>query len=198
METKYFGYYDDWKSDILTCPKCGWSGTFMQGSVEHHNELMDCSCPDCDCFERPMLAIVSYPTNEEMEANINHLSEHERRELAYRKHVVDSFQKNCLKTADQLPDLADAQITLSWGVDKEGAADSQTIIRYGEQVVWSEPLIWEGYERFKEVVALLKEKYGDRLVDVVPTAQGEAYLCGDRWNARDFVEQVRKGIRSGV
>ena len=42
---KHFKYYDDWKSFILECPNCGWSGTFEQGAVEYYNELMDCS--DC-------------------------------------------------------------------------------------------------------------------------------------------------------
>ena len=60
-----YNYNDDWKNEILKCPKCGWEGTFEQGSVEHHQDLMDCSCPDCDYLETPMLAIVSYPTSEQ-------------------------------------------------------------------------------------------------------------------------------------
>jgi hypothetical protein len=44
---KQFAYYDDWKSEPLECPKCGWKGTFEEGGVEAHRELMDSSCPRC-------------------------------------------------------------------------------------------------------------------------------------------------------
>ncbi|MBW1694049.1 MAG: Rdx family protein [Deltaproteobacteria bacterium] len=27
---KRFGYYDNWKSAILHCPRCGWKGTFEE------------------------------------------------------------------------------------------------------------------------------------------------------------------------
>ena len=82
MAAKHFSYYDDWKNEILICPNCGWSGTFMQGSVELYSELMDSSCPVCEYLESPMLAITSFPTLEEMEANFDRLSEEEKAELA--------------------------------------------------------------------------------------------------------------------
>ena len=59
---KIYQYKDNWKTDLLKCPKCGWEGTFEEGSVELHQELMDCSCPECDYMDAPMLAIVNYPT----------------------------------------------------------------------------------------------------------------------------------------
>jgi len=70
---KNFGYYDDWKTEVFKCPKCGWKGTFEEGSVEQHNGLMDCSCPECDWLKAPMLAIVSYPTTSESRANWENL-----------------------------------------------------------------------------------------------------------------------------
>ena len=62
MSAQRFNYFDDWKTEILECPKCHWRGTFEQGSVEYYYELMDCSCPKCHVFGTRMLAIVSYPT----------------------------------------------------------------------------------------------------------------------------------------
>ena len=59
---KHLGYYDDWRSAILHCPHCGWTGTFEEGSVEYYRELMDSSCPACHWSSAPILAIVSYPT----------------------------------------------------------------------------------------------------------------------------------------
>jgi len=57
---RIFKYYDDWKTVIFECPKCGWKGTFDEGAVEYYEALMDSSCPACDFFSAPMLAIVSY------------------------------------------------------------------------------------------------------------------------------------------
>jgi hypothetical protein len=34
--------------------------------VGYYAELADCSCPNCDFFDAPMLAIVNYPTLEEV------------------------------------------------------------------------------------------------------------------------------------
>jgi len=62
MSAKQFRYYDNWKTEVLTCPKCGWSGTFDQGSVDYHDEVMDSSCPVCPWPNDPMLAIVSGST----------------------------------------------------------------------------------------------------------------------------------------
>jgi hypothetical protein len=200
LAAKHFNYYDDWKNEILTCPKCGWSGTFEQGSTEYHRELADSSCPRCAWSDAPMLAIVSYPTLEESEANFDRLSEGEKVALADRKQFLSEFDSRCLKSPDQLPDLAGSQIILSWDfVESETPQNTRTtVIRYGEQVVWSEPAIWEGYERFEEVVSILKRKYGERLVDVVPTTASEMYLYGDCLSAIDSMKNVRNGIRGRV
>jgi hypothetical protein len=67
MAARHFEYSDDWKTAELTCPECGWKGTFDEGSVEHHAELMDSSCPRCPLLEAPMLAIVNYPLRQDNE-----------------------------------------------------------------------------------------------------------------------------------
>ena len=69
MSAKHFNCFDDYENVVLECHKCHWKGTFKQGSVEYYDELMDCSCPNCDYFDAPTLAIVSYPTLEELRAN---------------------------------------------------------------------------------------------------------------------------------
>ena len=55
----HFEQTDDWKNEVLTCPKCGWQGTFMEGSVEIYEAVMDCSCPNCQWPDAPMLAILN-------------------------------------------------------------------------------------------------------------------------------------------
>ena len=61
MSARQFNYFDDYKTEMLACPNCGWRGTFDQGSVETYEDLMDCACPKCDVFQAPILAEVSIP-----------------------------------------------------------------------------------------------------------------------------------------
>jgi hypothetical protein len=69
MSAKQFNYFDDYQSLILECPKCHWQGTFEQGSVETYDDQMDSACPKCDFSCSPILAVVLYPTTEELVAN---------------------------------------------------------------------------------------------------------------------------------
>jgi hypothetical protein len=58
---RLFNYHeDDWRNEVLTCRKCGWTGTFEEGSTEVYSELMDCHCPKCHGEDETMLAIVSW------------------------------------------------------------------------------------------------------------------------------------------
>ena len=59
MAAQHFRHDDDWESAQLTCPKCGWTGTFHEGVVDVYAEVMDSKCPRCPWPDDPMLAIVS-------------------------------------------------------------------------------------------------------------------------------------------
>ena len=197
MSEKHFRYYDDWKNEVLICPDCGWSGTFEQGMVYYHRDVMHTACPTCPYAEWNILAIVSFPTLEETEANFDRLSEFEKAVLASRKRFIAEHESRGLRSADQLPDLSASQISLSWDFTGEGdwEGSKQTVIRHGERIVWTEPAFWEGYGRFVEVVSILKAKYGERLVDVVPTEASELYLYGDCFSACGVVKQARSRIQ---
>lgn len=194
MSARHFGYYDDWKTATLTCPKCGWSGTFEQGDVEHYEELMDSSCPACKWPDAPMLAIVPYPTTEESKANWDKLSDEEKAGVARRKHFLAEVEKTSLKSASELPDLSATEIRLSWDLREDEEGMSWTDIRHGDQILWSEPAVYEGAERFAEVVGILKRKYGSRLLDVVPTEASGLYLYGDRLAAISTVDEARASL----
>ena len=194
MGARQFSYYSDWKKEILTCPRCGWTGTFEEGSVEHYNELMDCSCPKCSHADAPMLAIVSYPTMQEAEANRDKMSGHQKYMLDLRKKFLEEFEAMSLKSPDELPEIEGAEITLTWdAVEEDGVR--LTAIRHGQKVIWRERACFEGYERFAEVVGILKKKYGARLHDVVPTEGSWLYLYGDALTSIGYVESVRASIR---
>lgn len=191
---KHLGYYDNWKSEPLRCPQCGWTGTFEEGSVECHREWMDSSCPACDNFPAPILAVVSFPSTEQSEANWDKLSKSEKDEVKAHKRFHAAWKKSSLKSAAELPDLEGSSLTLTWDFAEKGSKKF-TVITHGEEEIWRERALFEGFERFEEVAKLLIEKYGVRLADVVPTPASEIYLYGDVLSAPDAVEAVRKSIK---
>jgi hypothetical protein len=99
------------------------------------------------------------------------------------------------RSTDQLPDLAQDKVTLVWDFVEGNSDSASTTIRLGDRVVWAEPAVWEGAERFAEVVAILKQKYGDQLIDVEPTKASGFYLFGDRLTSFDRVNEVRRHLR---
>jgi hypothetical protein len=185
-------YYDDWRNAVLTCPRCGWTGTFEQGAVEHYTELFDCSCPSCPWVDSPILAIVSYPTVSEAEQNWENLSDAERGEGTAINARQAKFETRAVKSAHQLPEIKESRIRIRWDQDAEGG---NTILRWQNQVLWTEPACWEGADRYAEVVDILKAKYGYRLYDVEPTTRSELYLYGDRSSSIDQVKRIRAGLR---
>jgi hypothetical protein len=191
---KIFGYYDDWKSARLTCPRCGWTGTFEQGAREFYKELMDCSCPTCDGDDVPMLAIVNYPTLEETEANRSKLSESEKKALDDRKRFLKSWEAARLWSDNELPDLEGSALTITWDLDNS-KPDLFTTLSHKGREIWRELALWEGFDRFEEVVGILRDRYGSRLADVIPEGEGWVFLMGDDLDASDKVEAIRKSLR---
>ncbi len=179
---KRFGYYDNWKSAILHCRQCGWKGTFEEGSVEIHRDWMDTSCPTCD----ELLAVVSYPTNEESKDNS---------EFAAHNRFLASWKESILRSEAELPHLEGQSLNLTWDFEEHGASRF-TVIRHGEREIWREIALYEGFERFEELAKILVSRYGARLADLEPTPASEYYLYGDAMRAPDVVEATRKAIRT--
>lgn len=57
--TKHLDYGTYGPKAALQCPVCLWSGLVEQADVEHHSDLLDISCPNCE----KMLAVVCYVVN---------------------------------------------------------------------------------------------------------------------------------------
>jgi hypothetical protein len=72
--------------------------------------------------------------------------------------------------------------------------ERRTIILYGDRVLFSEPALWEGYERFEEICKIVRDKYGKNVTDLVPTSASEMYLYGDVLSSPDFVNNVRRKV----
>jgi hypothetical protein len=89
----------------------------------------------------------------------------------------------------QLPDLEDEKLFLTWD-----QIEADSIIRRGNRVIWQERTGWEVYERFEEIAGILKQKYGKRLVDIVPTPGSLYALYGGSTRASFHVASVRESL----
>jgi len=195
--SKHFGWFDAWKTTPLTCARCGWTGTFEEGDVDHHESLIDSTCPKCDAADAPILAIVSLPTMDETEEHLSDLPPDEQEAFRGRKKFLADWQASSLVTPDQLQDIPGAgDIVLLWDFVEDGDA-SFTVITHGGVDIWREPALWEGYERFRAVVAILRQKYAPRLTDVVPHPRSLLYLGGDFLGTADHLAETRRLIREG-
>jgi hypothetical protein len=143
-----------------------------------------------------MLAIVTYPTIQESKQNWLHLSESEREHVTARKHFLQQWESARLKSPDELPELDGSDLIIVWDfIDTD--AGRMTVLRQDTTELWREPALYEGYVRFRKIVDILRQKYGLRLADVVPTPASELYLFGDKLAAPDDVHATRNALKAG-
>jgi hypothetical protein len=174
---KVYAYFDGYRSETFQCPCCSWTGGFEQLERDQHRDLFDGSCPQCG----RMLIVVSFPTAEEIHEAAAGGNEEAQKMLPMvkqREDLDDSFGRDGLKSADQLPDLVGNELEFEWDQEQEGEND-HTIIRCGEAVIWKEPAFYEGWPRFNRVKEILKARYGSRFKSLKPTERSALYLYGD-------------------
>ena len=185
---RIFNWFDSWKSERLDCPKCGWQGQIDMGSTNEFDELLDFCCPKCDT----MLAIINYPTQDEVRENQDKLSAAEKASYAAQMEHDAEFSKNHLESPSQLPVIEADPLILVWDIEfdsgGETAGPSYTTIKHEGQVIWRELAYYECVDRFNEVVKILRQKYGDSLKALIPTGRSETYLYGD------IISPSRKGL----
>ncbi|TVS14940.1 MAG: hypothetical protein EA424_17790 [Planctomycetaceae bacterium] len=191
-------YHDDWRERVWKCGNCGWQGPGTDlGTGEMFDELMEMDCPSC--YER--ILVVSYPTLSESRENWSKMSVLEREYAEAIARFSERFEAASLKAASQLPELEGDDLVLEWDfiesdTEQTGrfSAIRDTVIRHGEFEVWREPALWEGYERFLQVLGMLRERYGDRLKDLIPTKASRQYLYGDSLSADVKIERAREAL----
>jgi len=126
--------------------------------------------------------------------------------LHQRKHIVEisiglampaiqeaaarsTLDNTTLRSPDQLPDIDGDELFFVWD-----QIETDSLIRFGNQIVWREETGWEVYDRFEEIAAILKQKYGRRLIDMVPTLRSEYALYGDASYAWGRVQDARASL----
>jgi hypothetical protein len=183
---KILGYYEYEESAPLECFACGWSGVADDGDDEYYDDLFDVKCPRC--FQ--MLLIVSHPTIEETKraaAQGNPKAQRNLEGALKREAFLDRLERECLKSPDELPVLTGDALEFEWDFESdEDAGERWTVIRHGSTEVWREPAVYEAYERFDEVKAILKQRYGKRFRSLTPTKASEMWLYGDHFRSIRF------------
>ena len=154
---------------------------------------MEVNCPKC--FAR--LELVMFPTVEEAKSAAPKLSAGENAFNALIAKFQMQFEAMKLKDPSELPDIPDATIVLTWDHVTRDGADLMEI-RHGDRVIWSEPPLYEGFERFEVVVEILRERYEKRLYDVVPTKASYVYLLGDSGSAHISIDVCREQLRENA
>ena len=181
--------YEDWRGASWTCKACGWLGLgelLLDGEV--FSDLMEMDCPKC----AKLVAVISFPTYAEAQNVWSRVPEADRAMLELVNARHQEFNRLKLKTPDQLPDLDADELLLDWDhVDQDQAL---TVIRHEGRDLWNEPAVYEGFHRFEEVLAILKLKYGGRLIDLRPTTTSQLYLYGDKIWASGWVNKVRASL----
>jgi len=191
MAALILDYFGDWKTRLLTCPSCGWTGTFREGWNETFDMLEDCHCPGEHGFlDRPMLAVLPFPTLREYRANWDKLPKHEQGYIEAIETSTARFERLKLKSAQGLPEVSDSVLDLRW--DQEG---EEVVIRLGDRELWREPVRYEALWRYRELLAMLQERYGPRVRDLEPTAASWYCLLGDDLSSSGSIDHLRAGLR---
>lgn len=170
------------------CKHCSWQGAgeYLEFG-EEFDQLIELDCPSC----HTKVTFVMYPTLADSRANWDRLSDAEKAQVESLENARANFVAASLKTPQQLPEIAEPSFSLAWDIDGEGEI---TLLRLGDRVIFSEPAMYEGFERFEKVARILKQRYGAALRDLVPTPGSETYLYGDSLTASGQVTRFRQTL----
>lgn len=182
---KYYTY----KTDIVRCSKCKWNG---QGNTARLGDLLDfgfyLDCPQCN---NEFIQYIEYPSSQDIK---EFGTEEEHKELAEREFFWNNYENRKLKSPDQIRDIEDKDIVFYWHIEK----DEQQVLfdnKGSREIIWSEPALYESYSRYVEIGGILKEKFGSRFMDFIPTKESELYLYGDLGSSITIVAKFRKSLR---
>jgi hypothetical protein len=183
-------YYDNWREEEFDCPKCKWHGAGSALSLGDYTlDSAERLCPTCE----ECITVVLHPTIEESRANWDKVSEWDRKNIEAAEAFHAEFDRRKLREPSQLPAIAETSFVLHWDIADHGL-HKETLIKHGDNVIFAEPALYEGYERFIEVAEILRSRYGGALRDLVPTKGSELYLYGDNSGSPAIVAAARKRI----
>lgn len=183
-------WYDNYDNVEIPCRSCRRPVLLRRGGGEWDSLVGSSvlhSCPACGSS----IAYVFFPNQSEatVARDDDVAAQCERREA---RRV--EFQRHCLKRPDQLPNVDAGQFALEWDIIEEPGKESWTVICLNGDEIFREFAFWENGERYGQVAAILKAKYGARMTDLVPTYAGWIWLGGDSLSSLAEARNARKGI----
>lgn len=185
MNTDYYSY----KGEKFSCNHCGWTGTGKEVEEgEMFEDGFEVDCPNC---HEHFPGLIMFPMIEEV---LEKGSKKDKLAALAMKTHREKWLASLLKSTNQLPDLHD-DIMIFELKELEDNGENYIIITYNGLVVWKEIRVYEYYDRFIEIGKLFKEKYGKRMVDLVPEVDG-LYLYGDSCSSVQLIDEFRAELRS--
>jgi hypothetical protein len=178
-----------WSKTEIDCPHCKWRGKPKMSMVEFDVAFRGGGpaafhCPAC--FKD--IGFVDFFSFEDALANWDDLSEVDRG-IALKNAAVDQLRRSPrLVGAAQLPDLEGDELQFTWHLE-EREAGTAIVLSAGDREVWSQLLGAEsvGINFYSRVASILKERYGPRVRDFVPTPEVVVKLAeGDSWVSQDM------------
>jgi len=185
MADNYYSY----KNEKLSCEHCGWTGLGSEVEQgEMFNDGFELDCPKC--HER-FPGLILFPTIAE---TLEKGSDEDKLVAKATKTFREKWIASLLKDIKQLPNLHyDFMAFVLREIEEDG--EKYIVITEQNKLIWKEILVYEYYDRFIEIGNLLKQKYGDRMIDLVPDVDGYK-LYGDRLHSLDLIKNFRKGLRT--
>ena len=175
-------YYSDWQHEVFACSHCGWTGTVGHRDLEVGDVAAIIECPKC----YKSLGVVLYPNLQETKEAaaqgnaeaIKALPAFETR-IKQNWELLDRFEQEKLRSADQLPNLDGESLEFEWDFQKGNDGESYQVIRAGHTKVWTELAFFNSGPRFEEIKGILRAKYGTRFKSLTPTQASIEWLSGD-------------------
>lgn len=146
------------------CPKCGWLG--KGDDLELGDDCYfgyDLVCPICDKY----IDFYQFP-------------------------LCKSDKTFDLTNPNQLPDITGENLTFILSEDNENGK-KDLLILHDNLEIWRESHGWEYHIRFMKIGKILKQKYGDRIIDFIPDNHA-VNLFGDLCIAQDWIRTFRKQL----
>jgi hypothetical protein len=187
---------DPWQDMLFRCAHCRQETPgkdLITGEL--HETFFTCECPACG----NNVVLIELPHVTDMLANLDNLPLETRAEvIAFAKRCA-RWEKEKIHCIEQLPEIDLDHIVLIWDADYEGHEYSELyariVIRCGEREIYRGPSSWEYYDYFIDACKVLRQKYGNRLHDVIPTERTLNAMWGDKLRAPGIVKGMRECIR---
>lgn len=175
-------YYSDWQHEVFTCSQCGWTGNISHQDLEAGDVAAIIEYPGC----YRSLGVVVYPNLQETKeaaAQSNAEAIKALPSFEYRVErnweLLDRFEREKLRSADQLPRLDGELLEFDWDFQKGDDGEFYQVIGAGGAEVWRELAFFNNVRRFEEIKEMLKTKYGPRFKSLTPTDASLEWLSGD-------------------